>query len=292
MKSVKKYLGGLLAFVLIFTLAVQPSGVNAEKPLPSNVEVLENNSEVIKLKTTIDGVTGILSQDQSTYEITLTTLDTRNQGPEALIGQFSSNVQSVNEENILVDKKIESSPVKQYEIILNDYVADSEKFKATYHDKDTGEKILDDPTAIRPHLVWFAPIGVIIGQFLLEQLLAIGTAVVIGSLTWAAAESVAMSLRNRQDHDHYAARIMQNDVWVGPSISLSQATIRLTSFNGDADALGNDVWSRTQSLAAKVAKIAGGGRNEPVGPEIHGVLGRGYYYHFHTWNRVGGHSFF
>jgi transcriptional regulator with XRE-family HTH domain len=95
-----------------------------------------------------------------------------------------------------------------------------------------------------------------------------------------------------QCENAYTTPKMQKDVWIGSAISESVAVTRLGSFNGDSNVTGNDVWSRSMSKAALVAKKAGGGK-EPIGPEIEKEgLGFGYYYHYHTWNRVGGHSFF
>lgn len=290
MKDIKRFLGVLLTLTLLFMIIVQPSGAYAEETVPSNIEVLENNSEVIKLKTTIDGVVGILTQDQSTYEITLETVEKNSQ-------KLDSSLSNGKDSDVATNNSV-TSAVKRYEVTLSDYNSKSsvENFSATYFDVKTGEEFVVNPKdtehsgTITPNLVWLLPIGVIIGELLLQQLLAMATAVVIGSITWVVADAIATRLRN-ESHDHYAARIMQGQVWIGPSISFSVAKARLVSFNGDADAPGNDVFSRSLSLAVKVAKEAGGGK-EPVGPEIHGQLGMGYMYHYHIWNRVGGHSFF
>lgn len=288
MKSVKRFLGVLLTFIFLFMIAVQPSGIKAEGAVLPNIEILENNDQVIKLKTTIDGVVGILTQDQDTLEITLDTIDTNISVSSLAL----SNEKGFN---------IASNEIKRYELTLNDSPGKSseDNYSTTYQDVNTGEEFTvnsdsyensGSPGTVTPFLVWLLPIGAIIGEILISHLLAMATAVIIGSITWAVAEAVTTKLREEK-HDHYAARIMQQQVWIGPSISLAVAKARLISFNGDADAPGSDVFSRTLSLAVKVAKEAGGGK-EPVGPEIHGPLGGGFLYHYHTWNRVGGHSFF
>lgn len=111
-------------------------------------------------------------------------------------------------------------------------------------------------------------------------------------MDFARTDSIAKKLRENRKYDHFYAKVMQRDVWIGAAISESVAVTRLKSFNGDSNVTGNDVWSRSNSKAYLIAEKAGGGK-EPEGPEIHGPgLGFGYYYHYHTWNRVGGHSFF
>ena len=57
------------------------------------------------------------------------------------------------------------------------------------------------------------------------------------------------------------------------------------------DPLNRNVWSKSSDLAMSVAKTAGGG-NTPIGPEIHFKPGEVMYYHYHTYDRSGGHSYF
>lgn len=121
-----------------------------------------------------------------------------------------------------------------------------------------------------------------IGEALLSHLIAASAAVVIAGVTYTVASKVASKLRNKS-YDHYAAVIRKGDVYIGNPISYSAAVARMKS--------GGDVWSKSYSLAAKVARGAGNGRT-PVGPERHGNGKPGYYWHFHTYNRSGGHSFY
>lgn len=246
MKSVKRFLGVILTFALLFMITVQPSGVKAEGAALPNIEILENNDQVIKLKTTIDGVVGILTQDQDTLEMTLDTIDTN----------ISVSSLALSNENGF---SIASNEINRYVLTLNDSLGKSseDNYSTTYKVINTGEEFTVDSdsyensgspgTTVTPFLIWLLPIGAIIGEILIYHLLAMATAVIIGSITWVVAEAVTTKLREEK-HDHYAARIMQQQVWIGPSISLAVAKARLISFNGDADAPGSDVFSRTLSL--------------------------------------------
>lgn len=277
-KNFTKLLSVFLAFALLVVTLVNPSSTVKAEGLDQldGVEVLVNDENEIRLKTEIDGLVGILVQDQETKEITLTTYEADEINPNP----YSINSLTSNDN------------VDQFALSLDDFTDETGAI-LTYEDEATGKTatVGSDDSEIRPMVVWLAPLVTIVGAKLIEALLLTAAVIVINEIDFARTDAIATSLRNKS-YNHYYARIVQGDVWIGPAITETYAAIRLTSFNGDEDVSGNDVWSKTLSGAAKVAERAGGGK-EPVGPEIHGAgLGFGYYYHYHTWNRVGGHSFF
>ena len=53
---------------------------------------------------------------------------------------------------------------------------------------------------------------------------------------------------------------------------------------------GGNVFASTQASARKLAYAVGNGY--PVGPEIHGNEAKGYFWHYHAHNHIGGHIFF
>jgi hypothetical protein len=280
-RNFAKFVAIFLVFVLVSVGVINPSNVKAQNNNTTTelngVEVVVNNEQEIRLKTEIDGVVGILVQDKETLETTLTTYEESKLTPVSLMSVESTD----------------SNLIEQYSLTIDDY---STEFGATitYEDEETGQKstISNNDSVIQPMMVILAPLVQIVGAKLIEALLLIAAVIIINNIEFAKTDEIAMNLRNKREYDHYYAKIVQGDVWIGPSISLSNAAARLISFNGDSTITGNDVWSTTLSGAAKVAERAGGGK-EAVGPEIHGPgLGFGYYYHFHTWNRLGGHSFF
>jgi len=269
-----KVLVVFLAFLLIFSGLVTPSSIKAEVLDKLNgVEVLANNEKEIRLKVEVDGLIGVLVQDQATRKLTMTTFETTKSSPNL----FSANF--LNNEN-----------VHQYSLRLNDVTDNGAHI--TIQDQKTREIATYNPDENLPSFIWVIPLIEVVGAKLIEALLLVTAVVAINGMDFAKTDSIAAELRNNQKYDHYYAKIMQKDVWIGSAISESVAVTRLGSFNGDSNVTGNDVWSRSMSKAALVAKKAGGGK-EPIGPEIEKEgLGFGYYYHYHTWNRVGGHSFF
>jgi hypothetical protein len=170
--------------------------------------------------------------------------------------------------------------VKEYAVELKE--ASEDKIVAVFKDTETNEEFVVNSNEAHASMAFLAPIGVVIGEALLSHLIAASAAVVIAGVTYTVASKVASKLRNKS-YDHYAAVIRKGDVYIGNPISYSAAVARMKS--------GGDVWSKSYSLAAKVARGAGNGRT-PVGPERHGNGKPGYYWHFHTYNRSGGHSFY
>ncbi len=85
------------------------------------------------------------------------------------------------------------------------------------------------------------------------------------------------------------AILTKGDLYIGNSLTKAQAVARLKS----SDSKNNNVWSKSYSLAAAIAREAGGNRT-PIGPERDKgkSSAEGYYFHFHLYNRTGGHSFY
>ncbi|MCM3128696.1 hypothetical protein ACFQ3J_10420 [Paenibacillus provencensis] len=282
-RNLVKFVATFLVFVLVSVGVINPSNVKAQNNNTTTeldgVEVVVDNEQEIRLKTEIDGVVGILVQDKETLETTFTTYEESKLTPVSLLSVESTDT--------------DSNLIEQYSLTIDDY---STEFGATltYENEETGQKatISNDDSVIQPRMVILAPLVQIVGAKLIEALLLVAAVILLNGVEFAKTDEIAMNLRNKREYDHYYAKIVQQDVWIGPAISLSNAATRLVSFNGDSKITGKDVWSTTLSGAAKVAQRAGGGK-EPIGPEIEGLgLGFGYYYHFHTWNRFGGHSFF
>ncbi len=128
----------------------------------------------------------------------------------------------------------------------------------------------------------------ILGSALISALVAASTTVVIAGVTYVLATKVAAKLRRKEPKHYQAAiryskKLKRNELFIGDSLGEKGASGRLKA--------GNDVWSISKSGAEKIARLAGGNR-KPVGAEKHGGGKPGYYWHYHTYNRQGGHSFF
>lgn len=276
--TLKKIFAIVLSVALVFgfsKLSVFADEQQVET-FSSNYKVLENNDETLSITTKFantpntlfktsraDETVGKMTLDKNTHEITFTTNET-------------STITGKNE--------------KIYNVVINELTGENgDLINATFTDTETNQTFQieqDKTTASVPVLV---PIGVIIGEWLLAQLLAAGTAVVIGGVTYAIWDSVVSKLRSEKKFNHYQAKIISGQVGIGPGISLGVATVRLAS----PDIYNNNVWSIDASNAFLVALEAGGG-TILAGPELNvdQALGFVYHAHYHTSTRYGGHSFF
>ncbi len=81
-------------------------------------------------------------------------------------------------------------------------------------------------------------------------------------------------MKNNKRCDYWAAYRSNNVIILGSKLSRNSAVSRIRK--------GLNVMSRGKSNARTAAYIAGNNR-QPVGPERHGYLGQGYYWHYHIY---------
>jgi len=115
---------------------------------------------------------------------------------------------------------------------------------------------------------------------LLSLVLVIATALSIMAIPASALTYSSSSVKTSwtsQSYIYYAASIVNGDVQIQGGISYSQAISRIKA--------GQSVMAYYKSDAYDIAKAAGNNKT-PVGPEIHGQLNNGYYYHYHVYNRT------
>ena len=151
-----------------------------------------------------------------------------------------------------------------------------------------GEKYDLETTDINQNARVVLALPAIVGSALVSALIAASATVIIAGVTYVLATEIASTLRKKQPKHYQAAiryskKLKRNELFIGDSLGETGASGRLKA--------GNDVWSTSQAGAKKIAKLAGGNK-EPVGAEKHGGGKPGYYWHYHTHNRKGGHSFF
>lgn len=279
--SLKKSIAVILSFVLLFTILF-PNKIHAENTKTTSdvlVEKIEDNANQLTLKGTKNGSSLILTQDKKTLKISMA-------GDAKLFEENSAQSFSTNANN-----SSETIPTPaNYNVEIND-IKSNEEIDATFTNIETGKSVdtLHNTTGeVTPQLVFLVPLGVIIGEALLASLIATAVAIEFGGVAYATISAIKDRVKNDK-YDHYAAKIVQGNVWIGPSLSLAQASARL----GGISIQENNVWSKNSTLASAVARAAGGGR-KPEGPELQVEQKEGifYYVHYHTWNRAGGHSFF
>ena len=284
----KRVISILLTLILLIGIISANSNVLADEITDTstqtgvvneeNITVVQNNEKTLEIQSevstdidnviegTSDGATDVtndghaivsLSMDKDTREFTVKSVETDSEGNQ-VEKEYKVDVQQATEHGIV----------------------------ATFTDMNTGEKYEINTNELHASFAFLIPIAVVVGEALLEHLIAMGLAFVIAGVTYTLASEIVPTLRNK-NYDHYAAYLKTKEgVYIGNPISLSEAISRL---NGK-DFETNNVWSKTSGLAKKVAKEAGGGR-EPVFDSPHGSYPK-FLPHFHKWNRSGGHSFY
>ncbi|MFP7473385.1 SAR2788 family putative toxin [Niallia taxi] len=264
--NIKKIISILLVITLVFSSIPSISKVFAEG---DNLEISNNeNFEVV---------------EDSNKEITVeATVPEENAVVEASFDKINSEFTITSQEEDKDGNLVE----KEYNVLIE--TATDEELIATFIDKETGEEYNVNTNEFKTSLVWLIPIGVVLGEALIAHLISAGLAVVIAGITYTAVKEVAKELKKKK-HEHYMAVLTKGDLYIGNSLSKAQAVSRLKS----SDKKNNNVWSVSYSAAAKIAREAGGNRT-PIGPERDKgkSSAEGYYFHFHLYNRSGGHSFY
>ncbi len=155
----------------------------------------------------------------------------------------------------------------------------------------TGETLHYDSDQPIQSLVWVIPIALgAIGLGTILKWIAVGTAIVIGTVLFVAAAKAVSNIMTAyraeqasKRRDFYPAMRQGNKVFIDPiGMTDAQATKR-----GKA---GQDVWAVTSARAKTLCNWV---RSPAVGPEVHGKTGSGFLYHYHPYNRSPGtHCFY
>lgn len=131
------------------------------------------------------------------------------------------------------------------------------------------------------------PIESILGSKLINGLVAISVAITYQGSKYVLMTKIAENLK-KEKYDHYEAILRYNskfqgyDLYLGPALDINSAAGRLK--------LGKDMWSVSKSKAEQLARLAGNGKT-PILDRPHQNK-PGYYWHYHRYDRLGGHSFY
>ena len=236
----------------------------------TEVVVTENGDTVSSAYAIIDGKKISIEWNRKINEVILTEESEDNLGMK----NFSTKESAVFP--IEFDKNLEHSYTVNYDGI--DYDIDSAFNKN-----------------LQPNIV--IPLGVIIGEALLNYLISLALTIVISGEVYALASEIVSELQKKKEYKHYMAILKdeQNGIfnikklYIGPAIDTTK---------GAASALltGVNVWSTSQAYAKLAAEQATPGGI--IGPEIDSYnatqvqAGWDFYWHYHLFGRKGGHSFY
>ncbi|MFS1519565.1 hypothetical protein V1503_24365 [Bacillus sp. SCS-151] len=237
------------------------------KEVRDNIEIITDNEQKIIAKFEIENYNAKMTYDKETKEITVK------------------------------EKYKEQDQGNKNKDVENDYIV---HVNDLYYNEDLKKKILDvefeNITTGKKHKVVknkdnvkasaipiIVGIGAVIGTGLLEALAAAALVIIISAQEFARVVEIIEKLRNNNKYDYYAAAIQNDNVYVGPAITKTDATNRV-KWSKSAAFEERDVWARNQILAYNLADAAA---QYVWGYEIHGgqtTPGNGYYYHYHASN--------
>lgn len=140
---------------------------------------------------------------------------------------------------------------------------------------------------LRNSIAGSTPISSVLGNKLVEALVAAAVYVTYNGVKYFLMTEVQSTLK-KKDKYHYEAILRYRpemfgyDIFLGPALTTELASSWL--------AMGKDIWSTSKYYAEKVARAAGNGKT-PVLDAPHQQR-PGYYWHYHRFDRAGGHSFY
>lgn len=160
-------------------------------------------------------------------------------------------------------------------------VSTSEKYSVNVEDADPvagvvsgisfsseGQAKSDD--TMSPNFAFLIPLGIPIAEALVQALLALALAYVIGGVAWIVISEAAAAIKSQNTYQYYAAEIRYDQLLVGPAIPIAQARLEL-SFN----TWYSGVIATNQANALALLATCGGGFWDPP----HG--GADYLPHYH-----------
>lgn len=254
-----------------------------------NVEIINDFSDEQSSSTDSLTIKETFEGEENEYSIYFGTVEQKHQLEQAM----------AEEEKLLQDienGKYTKEEVEKFELPTNKIFNDEQNQITTEEelaetpivmtDLDTKDEQEIDPGDGVASYAWAIPVGIYITRQVATQLLKLAFAAIVGGLLGAALTLISVNVNYRKYYNHYrVVRAGKVGLVVLGGMNLNTAVNYLK--------VRGDVWSISQPLAWKIAYFAGtprGGKlQQPTKAERHGA---GNFWHHHTWNRVGGHSFY
>lgn len=263
----KKILSVLLIFMLFVTSVPLSAGAKSISDIPSSLEgidevkVLEDNENVVTVMGKEGNTIVTMTYDKNTSDITMTSEE---------INPYARK--SVTEENTF-NLQLDPNNIEDFE------VSNTIEYQGKSYDLEETPNYSEYKQA---RLAAAIPLVVLLGGSLLNWIISQFASIVIAGVTYVVASAVISELK-KKNYDHYLASLRSGKLYIGNSITYAAATTRLKS---------GDVWSRTNVLAEKVAKGAGGKATAVERHDKTGSKKDDFYWHYHMSSRKGGHSFY
>lgn len=244
----KKLISTLVCVCFLFVFCI--NGAFAENIDNNNkFKVVQNDEKICTVMGEYEGDTLYATLDKTTNQVTM-------QAVEKSKTKF-------------LGVPIGEDKITNYEVKIDN--ADENNISATISDTETHKEFKirkSNHDKVIAQAVVLVPVLEILGQALLEYLIAATAVLIIAGATYYVASTIAEELRKRS-YDYYQAELRSGQVYIGPAVDYNYALAAVE--------IGGNIFSRTQTLAKNLATAAGSGYR---GPEIHGT-GSNYFWHYH-----------
>lgn len=262
MKIRKRIISTMVCICLIFTSLVTNAFAATTKSTDAkNVTVIQKDENIVKVKGEYNGEVLYGTIDRKTKEITLEA-DEKSKPGILSIASMSDN----------------RNKTTKYKVKINEAI-EGEKVSADIINIETKEKYLigsknNSKDKVKAQAVWAIPLVEILGEAVINALIAASATVVVGGVTYV----VASELTNYDKYDdseysYFRARLAYNNVYVGEAVSNTLAEVIVRSNDPR-----NGIWAKNQIYAFQLAKQLGGAIYHNKHDQA-----EGYYYHYHTF---------
>lgn len=265
MKKIKSIISIVLSFVMLLNMTSAAFAKSTSTQLSYNgydIKEIQNNFNVVKVSHVSDtGTQYVMTFNKINRNIDLAITDTD------VMARSAFSDQSLSEKyRVLVD---EADPTEGEVSAFSLVSADGKEYNISNN-------------SIQPRAAFLIPIGIALGEALIQALLLAAGAIIIGGVAYVVAEEAAAVAKKQKTYKYFDAVLRNNKVFVGNGISTNAAkgVMKLNS-----KTVG--VFATSASYARGLCSSLGGYRFDTA----HGSSS-GYWDHYHCNLYPNAHCWF
>jgi hypothetical protein len=262
-----KFFTAILCICCMFVTFANPALAAAKNGATNtkNITIVKKDRNIVEVKGVYNGNELYATLDRKTNEITMKAVEK----PKSVLN------------SLMVSK----DKTTNYKVNIHD-AQKGEKISGEIINSETNQKLLlgnknESTDKVKAQAPAVIPLIEILGEALLQALIAASATLIVGGVTYVAASEIADTLNDNVDCDYYMAYLGYGDVYIGSGIDWSTACsiVKRNSVN-------YGVWANSLAKASKLGSNWGGYRlDNPHGDD-------GYYYHYHSLAYPKSHIWF
>jgi hypothetical protein len=253
MGKIKKIFSIVLTFVILFSTSMNAFAKNSPTVISYNgyvIKVSQNDSSTVKV---------IYEEGNNKYTMTF---NKSSRDINLIIS--NDNVFSKNITNDLASNNT-------YKVNISNADPSKEEISDFSIVSDNGKTYNFSSQMMQPMVAFAIPIGIALGEALIQALLLVAGAVIIGGVAYVIAEEAVAVIKKQKTYNYYDAVLRNDGVYIGNGISTNSAK-GVMALNSRS----TGVFATTASYARGLCASLGGYRYDPA----HGASS-GYWDHYH-----------